>query len=209
MKFLAISLWVVLLSLVGFHEIQRWQERGMTPSLTGNLVPSVEDVSELDNGLLFVDYVDADYGFSMVVPQGWRRSVADGRGPDNNLTDLGYSVTFESAVQNDADPYVDYIMVEVLLGTETGAFDSDGSHREVVTIDGQTAVRDTINLPGYPFDDAILDLTIRQVEIAQLGFTVGLYAIGTKDNAEMLDEAFGALVYSFVLPDEPFLVAAK
>ena len=201
MKTLAIILWVALISLVGLDQVHRWQKSDSEPS------SAVEP--ELDGSLLFVDYIDEDYGFSMVVPQGWKRTVVDGMNGDSNGNKLGYSVTFESAIQGDADPYVDYLMVEVLPGAETGAFESDGAHRDVVIIDGKKAVRDEINLENYPFGDATIDLTIRQAEIAQLGFTIGLYAIGTKDNAEMLDEAFGALVYSFEVPDEPFLVASR
>lgn len=199
MKTLAIILWVALISLVSLDQVHRWQKSDSEPS------SAVEP--EHDNSLLFVDYIDEDYGFSMVVPQGWKRTIVDGMDSDSNGSKLGYSVTFESAIQGDADPYVDYLMVEVLPGTETGAFESDGVHRDVVIIDGIKAVRDEINLADYPFGDATIDLTIRQAEIAQLGFTIGLYAIGTKDNAGMLDEAFGALVYSFEVPDEPFLVA--
>lgn len=192
---------IALLSLVGLDQIQRWEKRDMTAPV------ETESSIVVNEGLLFVDYVDADYGFSMVVPQHWRKTIVDGLGVDNNLSALGYSVTFESSVQGDDDLYVDYIMVEVLPGTETGAFESDGAHREVVIIDGQKAVRDRIELVDYPYKGDTLDLTIRQAEIAQLGYTVGLYAIGTEDNAVILDEAFAALVYSFVLPDELFLVA--
>ncbi len=201
MKSLAVILWVTLLSLFGFDQIERWETRDQ------NL--NVEQVPEVDDSLLFVDYEDAEYGFSMVVPQGWKRIIADGGGSSQYLTQFGYSVSFESETQGEADPYVDFIMVEVLPGAETGAFESDGAQRNVVIIDGQKAVRDTIQLADYPFGDTTLDLTIQQAEIAQLGFTVGLYAIGTNDNAAMLEEAFSALVYSFVLPHEPFLVATK
>ena len=98
-------------------------------------------------------------------------------------------------------------MVEVLPGNETGAFISDGEHRSLVTVDGQTAVEDKILLTNFPVGDMELDLSIRQAEIAQLGYTVGLYAVGTKDNARMLEEAFQALLYSFKLPKQPYLMA--
>lgn len=199
MKILLIFLWVTLFVLVGIDQFQRWQKRDAGSSVTVNV--------EAADELLFVDYFDDSYGFSMVVPQHWKKLISDELLPESDVREPGYSVIFESPQQGDVDTYADYIMVEVLPGIETGAFDSDGQHRDLVIVDGQKAVRDKLMLVNFPFGGSSIDLTVRQAEIAQLGYTVGLYAIGTNDNARMLEKAFRALLYSFQLPDEPYLVA--
>ncbi len=198
MKFIAIMLWLALLSLVGLDQFERWEKRPV--------VSSIGSVTKSREALLYVDYNDENYGFSMVVPKDWSRIISEDTRYDLDLEEAGYSVIFESELENDADPYMDYIMVEVLPGIETGAFDTDGAQRGVVIVDGQKAVKDEMVLVDFPFKDTTVDLAIKQAEIAQLGYTVGLYAIGTKDNAQMLDEAFQALLYSFQLPEQPYLV---
>lgn len=204
MKSLAIILWATLLTWVGYDQIQRWQKNDVvaTSAIDTTTVP-------LDNydPLTFVDYEDEDFGFSMVVPKHWEKLPPLDIPEYELLDERGYSVLFESPLQNSTDNYSDYIMVEVLPGNETGAFDSDGAHRALVTVDGQTAVEDKIFLSDFPVGDMELDLSIRQAEIAQLGYTVGLYTVGTKDNARMLEEAFRALLYSFKLPKQPYLMA--
>lgn len=199
MKALALFLWVTLFVLVGIDQFQRWR-KGDTDVDSSVHADSVEE-------MLFVDYVDETYGFSMVVPQHWSEIISSIPLGESDHREQGYSVIFESPQQNTSDNYADYIMVEVLPGIETGAFDSDGSHRDVVIVDGQKAVRDKLSLVNFPFGDSRIDLTVRQAEIAQLGYTVGLYAIGTNDNARMLDDAFRALLYSFQLPEQPFRIS--
>ena len=199
MKVLLIFLWVTLFSLVGIDQFQRWQKRGGESSVSASKVAIDE--------MLFVDYVDESFGFSMVVPQHWKEIITDVGIEDSGVSEPGYSVIFESPKQSEVDTYADYIMVEVLPGNETGAFDSDGKHRDLVIVDGQKAVRDELTLVNFPFGETSIDLTIRQAEIAQLGYTVGLYVIGTRDNAQMLDSAFRALLYSFQLPEAPYQVS--
>jgi len=150
--------------------------------------------------------VDDDFGFSLVVPQGWTKVVADEPASDAYLSEPGYSVVFESSRENDADVYADYIMVEVLPGIDTGGFESSGKHREVVIIDGQQAVQDKITLSNIPFENTVVDLTVWQAEIAQLGYTVSLYAVGTSNNARMLEDAFRAMVFSLQLPKHLYRV---
>jgi len=169
--------------------------------------PDVTINEHVVDELRFVDYVDDSYGFSMVVPQHWTKIITDEPLDESDFREPGYSVIFESPQQSDADSYADYIMVEVLPGIDTGAFDSNGLHRDLIIVDGQKAVRDELTLVNFPFGELSIDLTVRQAEIAQLGYTVGLYAIGTNDNAQMLQSAFRALLYSFQLPDEPYQVA--
>jgi len=201
MKFIAITLWLALAVIFGLDQFERWEKRSAAQSLT--------DAPETYEELLFVDYDDADFGFSMVVPKDWLMLISDEQQDELDQGEPGYSVVFESPREDESDLYSDYVMVEVLPGIETGAFDSDGDQREVVIIDGQRAVKDELVLVDFPFGDKSVDLSIRQAEIAQLGYTVGLYAIGTKDNARMLDEAFRALLYSFQLPKQPYLVTEQ
>jgi len=172
MKSLAIILWAALLGWVGLDQIQRWQNKETSTSNTSATTTPIDTYISLN----FVDYDDEDFGFSMVVPQHWEQ-LPPLEIPEYELLDeRGYSVLFESPLQNSTDVYSDYIMVEVLPGNETGAFISDGEHRSLVTVDGQTAVEDKILLTNFPVGDMELDLSIRQAEIAQLGYTVGLYA---------------------------------
>lgn len=198
MKSLAIILWAVLLGWMGYDQIQRWQ---------GNDTTVTSAPIDTYISLTFVDYNDVEFGFSMAVPKHWNQLPPLEIPEYELLNERGYSVMFESPMENPSDVYSDYIMVEVLPGIETGAFISDGEHRALVTVDGQTAVEDKILLTEFPVGDMELDLTIRQAEIAQLGYTVGLYAVGTKDNARMLEEAFQALLHSFKLPKQPYLMA--
>jgi len=156
--------------------------------------------------LLFVDYYDEDFGFSMVVPQGWTKVITDEPSGGDSALEPGYSVVFESGRENEHDHYADYVMVEVLPGIETGAFETSGEHRELIIIDGREAVQDKLILRNIAFEDTISDLTVWQAEIAQLGYTVGLYAVGTSNNARMLEDAFRAMVFSFQLPNQPFNV---
>ncbi len=201
MKSLAIILWAALLSWVGYDQLMRWQDQDT--DVSEQAAVQVENYEEL----LFVDYADVDFGFSMVVPKNWEKLPPLDIPEYELLNEPGYSVMFESPLKDANDNYADYIMVEVLPGIETGAFISDGEHRALVTVDGQTAVEDKILLTDFPVGDKELDLSIRQAEIAQLGYTVGLYAVGTKDNARMLEDAFRALLYSFELPKQPYLMA--
>jgi len=200
MKFLAISLWALLLAWLGHDQIQRWQAKDTVVLINDTDVDTYQS-------LIFVDYDDEDFGFSMVVPKHWEQLPPLDIPEYEQLNERGYSVMFESPLQSATDVYSDYIMVEVLPGNDTGAFVSDGEHRALVTVDGQTAVEDKIYLTDFPIGENELDLAIRQAEIAQLGYTVGLYAVGTKDNARMLEEAFRALLYSFKLPKQPYLMA--
>ena len=199
MKTLLVFLWVTLFVLIGIDQFQRLQLR----DANSNLTIKEDAVDEL----LFVDYLDPSYGFSMVVPQHWTEIVTDEPLDSSDIREPGYSVVFESPSQGESDAYADYIMVEVLPGIDTGAFDTDGRHRDLIIVDGQTAVRDELTLVNFPFGEKSIDLTVRQAEIAQLGYTVGLYAIGTNENARMLENAFRALLYSFQLPDQPYQVA--
>jgi len=183
MKFLAIILWAALITWVGYDQIQRWQKDGSDLAETPQLIDTYRS-------LTFVDYDDKDFGFSMVVPKNWEQLPPLDIPEYELLDERGYSVMFESPLQNLSDVYSDYIMVEVLPGNETGAFISDGKHRALVSVDGQTAVEDKIFLPDFPVGEIELDLSIRQA-----------------DNARMLEEAFQALLYSFKLPKQPYLMA--
>jgi hypothetical protein len=200
MKTLAVTLWLIFLGLLGFDQFERWQARGYT-------IESVFGESDAREELLFVDYEDSTLGFSMVVPKQWSRLIPDHSYEVSDDMDAGYSVIFESPLEGEQDSYADYIMIEVLPGIDTGAFESTGEHRGVVIVDGQQAVRDELTLLDFPVGGHRIDLLVKQAEIAQLGYTVGLYVIGTNNNAQMLDEAFRALLYSFQLPKQPYLVS--
>ncbi len=212
MKTLAITLWLVFLGLLGIDQFERWQDRDLSfNSILGDTFTRgftrTDSHDYLSEELLFVDYHDNTLGFSMVVPKEWSQLIPGHSYELSDDIDAGYSVIFESPLEDDKDRYADYLMIEVLPGIDTGAFESTGEHRGVVIVDGQQAVRDELTLLDFPVGGHRIDLLVKQAEIAQLGYTVGLYVIGTNNNAQMLDEAFRALLYSFQLPKQPYQVS--
>ncbi len=216
MKTLAITLWLVFLGLLGIDQFERWQDRDLSfNSILGDgfsrafsrAFTRTDIHAYTHEELLFVDYHDNTLGFSMVVPKEWSQLIPEHSYELSDDIDAGYSVIFESPLEDDKDRYADYLMIEVLPGIDTGAFESTGEHRGVVIVDGQQAVRDELTLLDFPVGGHRIDLLVKQAEIAQLGYTVGLYVIGTNNNAQMLDEAFRALLYSFQLPKQPYQVS--
>lgn len=150
-------------------------------------------------------YVDRDYGFEIAVPESWTHVFAAEDDSDANALEPGYAIAFESAQSHETDVFADYLMVEILPGAATGAFDSDGTNTAVFTVDGRVAVTDRVNLDGFDINGNKIDLVVFQAEIVELGFTVGIYAIGERREAAVLEDAFYLALQSLKVPEEPFL----
>lgn len=153
-----------------------------------------------------VPYRDQDYGFEVAVPDTWSRTFAATDDEQTAELEPGYAIGFESPRSGTDDVFADYLMVEILPGAQTGGFHSDGSHTEVMMIDGRVAVIDQINLDEFQIGDNQIDLVVFQAEIVELGFTVGIFAIGEQRESAVLADAFQLALKTFKIPDDPFSV---
>ena len=154
-------------------------------------------------------YADPLYGFDAAIPASWQRIVIDevvadsGEGAAMSL-DTGYAVGFESLRTGEDDRYADYLMIEVLPGRGSGAFESTGKERESITIDGRPATRDRVWLDAVDMDEGSLALVVYQASLTGLGYQIDLYAIGEQHESKPLGQAFDALLETFRLREEPY-----
>jgi len=154
-----------------------------------------------------VRYNDEDYGFEVAVPENWRRNIAATSDEELNDLEPGYAVGFESPRSGANDVFADYLMVEILPGARTGAFEADDAQTQTRLVDGRLAVIDQVNLDGFEIDGDRLDLVVFQAQIIELGFTVGIFAIGEQHEAAVLADAFQLALKTFKVPDDPFSVS--
>lgn len=152
-------------------------------------------------------YFDDDYGFEVAVPEHWSRNFAATSDEQSEALEPGYAVGFESPRSGTNDVFADYLMVEILPGAHSGAFETDGSHTRVEMVDGRVAVVDQVNLDGFEIDDNRIDLVVFQAEIVELGFTVGIFVIGEQHEVAVLADAFELALKTFRVPDDPFSVS--
>ncbi len=152
-------------------------------------------------------YTDIDYGFQVAVPESWSRIYAAEDDADLGVLEPGYAIGFESPRSDQRDVFADYLMVEILPGAQSGAFESDGTHTQVVMVDGRVAVTDEVRLDGFDVNGEEIDLVVFQAEIVELGFTVGIFAIGEKREATVLRDAFELALKTFKIPEDPFSVS--
>ncbi len=151
-------------------------------------------------------YRDLDFGFSFAVPSGWQKIVSVESEEDLEILEPGYAVGFESPNQGDNDLFADYILIEILPGSESGLFETDGVHRRPVSIDGQATWFDKVDIDSGSTGIDDVDLTVYQAELIGLGYTVGLYAIGEQSRTKLMAAAFEVLVRTFTLEAAPFVV---
>lgn len=168
------------------------------PATRTSSLPAIEKI---------VAYNDMDYGFQLAVPESWARIFAAEDDLESDVLEPGYAVGFESPRTEEHDMFADYLMVEILPGAHSGAFASDGTQTKVVMVDGRVAVTDKIELDGFDVNGAEIDLIVFQAEIVELGFTVGIFAIGEKSEAAVLADAFALALKTFKVPDDPFSVS--
>lgn len=171
-------------------------------------------------------YEDADYGFSMAIPVGWRRIVtaetsdvgesqaevlasmqAADSGFDSLWLEPGHAVGFESSQQHADDQFADYILVEILPGDASGLFAADASRRRQIQIDGRPAIYDRLEIEGGSSGLTDVDLVIYQAELSGVGYTVGLYAIGESSSEKLMAIAFEIMLQTFRIETAPFSVS--
>jgi hypothetical protein len=166
----------------------------------------VQSIQQLDTELLLdiEGYEDADYGFSVAIPSGWQKIVA--AESEDNIFELepGYAVGFESPYQGEHDKFADYVLIEVLPGKDSGLFETDGKSRRKISINGQSAWMDRLDVKGESGGLTEVDLTIFQTEVSGLGYTIGLYAIGEPSREKLMADAFEVIVRTFRQTSSPF-----
>jgi len=166
------------------------------------------DVSMPSDSLLEISsYEDENYGFSMAVPAGWHKIIPEEIPEDYDVLEPGYAVGFEAPLEKEDDLFSEYIMIEIMPGSDSGAFDTDGSNRLEVLIDGRPAWIDSLSVNAASLGLSDVELTVYQAHISGLGFTVGLYAIGEPDRKLMMLEAFELLIRTFSFYVEPYSTA--
>jgi len=165
--------------------------------------PSISQEMLLD----IVSYDDDIYGFTVAVPSGWQKVVPVEIPEDYDVLEPGYAVGFEAPKEAGLDQFTDYIMIEIMPGNDSGAFETDGSQRVEVIIDGRPAWIDivAVNASDLGLDD--VELTVYQAQIKGLGFTVGLYAIGEPGRDKLMSAAFELIVRTFSFFVEPYETA--
>ena len=155
-------------------------------------------------------YDDPDYGFSMAVPVGWSRIVADDSVAlaDEMAGQLepGYAVGFESPRNSLQDQFADYILIELLPGTETGLFESSEEHHRVLNIGSNKLSYDRLYIDSATDEKIDIDLVIYQRGVSALGYPLGLYAIGEPANEQALFEAFQIMLHTYTQTQNPFVV---
>ena len=164
----------------------------------------VQDANDADLNFNIEHYDDEYYGFSLAIPAGWIKVMAEQSAEDLAMLEPGYSIGFEAPIEGIDDAFSDYIMIEILPGNDSGAFETDGSNRLNVLIDDRPAWIDelSVNASIYGLDD--IELTVYQAQSTGLGFTVGLYAIGEPGRAKMMATAFELMVRTFSFYVEPY-----
>ena len=149
-------------------------------------------------------YENADYGFSVAIPSGWRKIVAAESEDSSTELEPGYAVGFESPYQGGDDKFSDYVLIEVLPGKDSGLFESDGKNRRKISIDGQTVWMDRLDVKGESGGLTEVDLTIFQAEVTGLGYTIGFYAIGEPSREKLMADAFEVIVRTYKQTSSPF-----
>jgi len=175
------------------------------PPTTTALVTDLFDESRVAELPLDIEpYEDLDYGFSVAIPAGWRKIISAESESDVNSLEPGYAVGFESPSQGGYDAFADYILIEIMPGSDSGSFITDGSNRSAVFIDGKPAWVDQIDVDGGDAGLDDMDLTVYQAVITGLGYTVGIYAIGEANRKELMSAAFQVMVRTLSFTADPF-----
>lgn len=167
----------------------------------------VEEDMNYDSTFNIENYDDDDYGFSVAIPAGWLKVVAVETLEDFEILEPGYTIGFEAPNEGSDDLFADYIMIEILPGTDSGAFETDGSNRVEVSIDSRPAWIDKIDVNAAVYGLEDIELTVYQAQISGLGYTVGLYAIGEPGREETMAAAFELMVRTFSFFIEPYFTA--
>jgi len=167
----------------------------MLSEVTIETLPSIKEIRS---------YTDSDFNFEMAVPNDWMLIIADEPLSEIDKLETSYAVGFESPRTHENDHFADYIMVEIIPGRESGAFETDGSLAKAILIDGHPAKEDELLLRDYEVAGAKLDLQVFQAQLYGVGYSVGFYAIGEHREVEVLRDAFRLMIQTFKLPPHLF-----
>lgn len=159
------------------------------------------------NGLRLYD--DHEYGFSLAVPEGWTKVVADESdisGSNELLAtlDQGYAVGFESPQADRYDRFADYILIEVMPGVDSGLFESTLDNQEFLQVGEEQLAYDRLDIDSETDDNIDVDLVIFQRGVQALGYTLSFYAIGEPANEKNLFEAFQIMLHTYTQNEAPF-----
>jgi len=146
----------------------------------------------------WIKHTDPIVRFKLAVPLDWQRQlVVD----DVNAEKYdGYAVTYQSPQTSDSDVFSDYIMVE-MLADENAGFETDGSWRVPILIDGRSASWERVVLDDHAFGSDSLDLVAYQLLREEPGYSLGIYVVGEIKEEERLREIFTIVIDSFSFPE--------
>jgi len=166
---------------------------------------TIEPITDLER------YEDADYGFTMAIPAGWRRIVAanvDSEDSDDvtALPEPGFAVGFESPRSSGTDRFADYILLEILPGNDTGLFESTPEDLRYLAIGEFDLAYERLTIDPATDDNSEVELVIFQRGVQAFGYTLGFYAIGEPANEQTLFDAFRIMLISFEQLSDPFMV---
>lgn len=177
-----------------------------TPSFADQDVALIPKADEPEQLLEIEAYEDGDYGFDVAIPAGWTRIVTADLESDLAVLEPGYAIGFESPSQGGDDHFADYVLIEILPGTDSGVFSTDGANRRMINIDGKPAWIDKLDINSAGFGKGDVDLTVFQAELVGLGYTVGLYAIGETDRQDLMSAAFQVMIQTFRFNIQPYSI---
>jgi len=177
------------------------QNQALSANAQGLQAPKLPPIERI------LPYTDEDYDFQIAVPEHWSVNFMATHDEQTDALEPGYAVGFESPRSDAGDVFADYLMVEILPGAHSGAFETDGSQTKVIMVDGRAAITDRVNLDNFEIDGNQIDLVVFQAEIVELGFTVCIFAIGEQREADVLRDAFQLALKTFKVPDDPFSVS--
>ncbi|MFK7860631.1 MAG: hypothetical protein AB8B64_17560 [Granulosicoccus sp.] len=179
---------------------------------SGEDFADVTDRSKAPDSILNLQrYDDADYGFSVAIPDGWTRIVAaDNPVSDDDdllaLLEPGYAVGFESPRAGLKDRFADYILIEVLPGDDIGLFETSEDQRYFIRSGSDEIAYERLEIDGDTDDASEVDLVIFQHGVQAVGYTLAFYAIGEPANEKILFDAFQILLRTYTQKSDPFVI---
>jgi len=206
MRFASLTLVIVL---VGSGAVIAHHAKALFTDAPGHVDVPMQPSTTIANRIREVQrYRDLDYDFSMAVPAGWQPIVTiDGGQPDDRSIETGHAVGFEAPRDGQAAGFADYVLIEILPGSRSGRFMTDGTRARPVRIGGMSGVRESLAVDGFDMGREQLDLVVHQAEVSGVGFTIGFYAIGEPSRRALLEEAFELMIRTFDLDRPPFRIS--
>jgi len=199
----------LLIVLVGSGTVIARHATALFTDAPGSVDVSIKQSTTAMNRIRDVQrYRDQDYDFSVAVPAGWQPIVTidDGQ-PDDPFIEAGHAVGFEAPREGVAAGFADYVLIEILPGSRSGRFLTDGTRALPVRIGGMSGVRESLAVDGFDMGPGQLDLVVHQAEVRGVGFTIGFYAIGEPSRRALLEDAFELMIRTFDLDRPPFRIS--